>query len=330
MNKNIGAFLTGSVFCLCFVSALFFFIISKPYQLRSTTVVFVTPGANLHQVARQLKKAEVIKITQPLILYLRLFGHASNIKAGEYVFSNRISLKKIAHILISGKVKQHAFTIVEGWHIEQLLAALNETKTMTLPEDRLLTKEGIAEVLHLESKHAEGWFLPDTYFYTRASNKFDLLLRSHHSMRKVLDKLWKKRLRDLPYRTPYEALIVASMIEKESALESERPLISSVIVNRLHKKMRLQIDPTVIYGLKHQSKLTKAALRSKTRYNTYAHHGLPPTPISMPSLTALQAAFFPAFTEFYYFVAKGDGSHVFSKTLAEQSQAIRHYRLQSS
>lgn len=302
--------------------------LSRQYELAESMVVSVQPGSSLREIAYDLNERNIIDSPEILIIYFKLIGKGHAIHAGEYEFSGHLSLKKVTQILISGRVKQHSFTIVEGWHLDQLLQAIQDLKTDPDPSDRFLVdKQALSDYLKLPHAKPEGLFLPDTYFYTRSHKKIDILVRANRNMNKALTYLWQHKPRGLPYQSPYDALIVASLIEKETAVESERPLVASVIINRLYKNMPLQIDPTVIYGLNHKTQLTKTDLRTNTPYNTYIHRGLPPTPIALPSLDSLRAALFPEYTDYYYFVAKGDGTHVFSRTLAEQSKAIKRYIL---
>jgi UPF0755 protein len=191
-----------------------------------------------------------------------------------------------------------------------------------------LSMEVIVKQLGIEEPSAEGLLYPDTYYFVKGSSDRDVLMQAKRRMQTVLEKEWLQRAPDLPYQTPYEAVIAASLIEKETADNNERHIIAGILVKRLQSNMLLQFDPSVIYGLgdQYQTELTRQQLRMDTPYNTYLHKGLPPTPIAMPSQQSLQATLHPAMTDYLYFVAQADGSHVFSNTLSEHRIAVEHYR----
>jgi UPF0755 protein len=227
-----------------------------------------------------------------------------------------------------GKVISHRFTIVEGWNLRELRAALAraqplEHETVQLDDAALMKALGQAGV------HPEGRFLPETYVYTRGDSDLDVLGRARAAMDKALDAAWESRVPDLPLRSKQEALVLASIVEKETGVAEERPQIAGVFVRRLKLGMRLQTDPTVIYGMgeKYAGNIRRADLSTDTPYNTYTRAGLPPTPIAMPGAAALQAATHPAPGDALYFVAVGDGSgrHVFTRSLAEHQAAVREY-----
>jgi len=230
--------------------------------------------------------------------------------------------------LVSGAVIQHQLTIVEGWTFRQLMVAIKEHEAIRQTLEGLSDEEIMAR-LGKPDLHPEGQFAPDTYRFSRSTSDLEFLRRAHRILQDWLEQEWNQRAQSLPYQSPYEALTMASIIEKETGLESEREAIAGAFVRRLERKMRLQTDPTVIYGMgdRYNGNIRRADLRRDTRYNTYTRHGLPPTPIALPGLAALKAALHPASGSALYFVAKGDGSHQFSDTLDEHLAAVRRYQL---
>ncbi|MNZ91396.1 putative aminodeoxychorismate lyase [compost metagenome] len=223
---------------------------------------------------------------------------------------------------------QYSLTLVEGWSFRQLRAALagQERLEQTLAG---LDDATLMQRLGLDGQHPEGRFFPDTYRYVRGMRDIDLLRQAHERLESVLDEEWRQRAEDLPYREPYQALIMASLVEKETGAAEERDEIAGVFVRRLRAGMLLQTDPTVIYGLgeRYAGNLTRAHLREPTPYNTYVHAGLPPTPIAMVGREAIHAALHPAAGDSLYFVARGDGTHVFSRSLDEHNRAVREFQL---
>lgn len=230
--------------------------------------------------------------------------------------------------IAQGNVVHHNITLIEGYNFKQLLKVIknNTVLTQTLGE---LSDEKIMEKLGYKSEHPEGRFYPDTYHISRGMTDVELLQRAYQSMQDILQAEWDKREQNLPFKTPYEALIMASIVEKESAVAAERPLIAGLFINRLRIKMRLQTDPTVIYGIKnYDGDIRYRDLRKDTPYNTYTRSGLPPTPIAMPGREAIHATLHPDKTKYLYFVAYGDGSgkHQFSTTLKDHNKAVDKYQ----
>ena len=227
--------------------------------------------------------------------------------------------------MVQGDVVQHYFTIIEGWTVAELLKTLATAEPLVSVLSAQ-DADSLAEELALGHASAEGWFFPETYAYTRGETDADVLLRSHETMRKRLQEAWAQRSPDLPLRDPYEALTLASIVERETGLDDERPIIAGVLARRLQRGMRLQVDPTVIYGIgdSYAGDITRAHLREDTPYNTYTRYGLPPTPISLPGEPSLRAAVQPRPGSSLYYVASArlDGTHVFNDTLDEHNAAV--------
>lgn len=285
------------------------------------------PGSHLSTLIHDLQRNGFP--TNPF--YFRLLAYTQHqsrqLQAGHYLFNGGTTPKELLTQIIAGRVVQYHFTIVEGWRFQDIVSNLEKAPGLKHTISQLNNAQIMQAVGAKDTLVPEGRFFPETYQYIDDVSDVVLLRRAYQLMHERLDTLWQVRTLDLPYQSPYEALIVASLIEKETAISAERPLVAAVIVNRLRKNMLLQIDPTVIYGLaKPKGEALHASdLKQKTPYNTYLHQGLPPTPIAMPSLTALYAALHPAEVSYLYFVAKGDGTHQFSDTLVEQQQAIVKY-----
>ncbi len=288
----------------------------------------VPAGATVTSVARQLERDGVLRAGWLLILQARVSGQSRRLRAGEYLIEPGTSPAGLLAQLVAGRVRLHALTIVEGWTVQELLAAVRAHPAIrqTLTAD---SPESLAAELGLARPHAEGLFFPDTYRFARGTSDVEVLRQARALMQKKLASAWARRAPDLPLNDPYEALILASIVERETALDRERPLIAGVFLRRLRRGMRLQTDPTVIYGLgsTFDGDLRRRDLRSDTPYNTYTRAGLPPTPIALPGEASLLAAVQPAPGEALYFVATGlpDGSHVFSATLAEHEAAVARY-----
>lgn len=286
----------------------------------------VSAGASLSKVARELHERGFLPHPRLLTWYARLRGDATRIQAGEYLVTGRMTPRSLLDSLIAGSVYLRQFTIVEGWRFADLLAALRTQPTIAttaLGADEVMTALGEPDA------DPEGQFLPDTYSYAKGTEDIALLRWAHEALVEALEKAWNERSPDIQLATPYEALILASIVEKETALPSERRLISGVFQERLRRGMRLQTDPTVIYGLgdAFDGNLRRRDLDKDTPYNTYTRRGLPPTPIALAGVASIRAATNPEFTGALYFVATGepDGSHRFSATLEEHNRAVGDY-----
>ena len=286
-------------------------------------------GSSFKEIVRQLRDQQLSSASP---LYWRLLAvemHvAGKLHAGEYATPVGITPRQLLANMAAGRVMQRNFTIVDGWTFRDLLAALG--KAAVLRHDTTgLDDAAIMQRIGAAGEQPEGRFLPETYAYVKGDSDLDILRRAHAAMQKALDDLWPGRDKDLPLATPYDALILASIVEKETGRADERAKIAGVFVRRLEDHMLLQTDPTVIYGMgeSYQGKIHKVDLTTDTPYNTYTRPGLPPTPIALPGRPAIMAALHPAPGTALYFVARGDGTHVFADTLAEQNRNVACYQL---
>lgn len=288
----------------------------------------IRPGTAFRQVSNDLASQGIIENPTFFRVYGRITGKAGSIQAGEYHIKAGTTPRGMLDIFVSGEVRLYSFTIVEGWTFRELVEALASDpvvqKTIGF-EDWPAVLESIAA----DASHPEGLFLPETYRFPKGTRDVDILRQAYELMQKTLSAEWQNRDENLPISSPYEALILASIVEKETALASERPRIAGVFVRRLLKRMRLQTDPTVIYGIgaEFNGNLTRRDLRTDSPYNTYTRGGLPPTPIALPGKAAIHAALHPAAGTEVYFVATGlgDGSHKFSDTKAEHDAAVQEF-----
>lgn len=288
----------------------------------------VRPGTPLRALARDLSARGVLPEPYSLVVLAHLRGQGRMLKAGEYRFAEGITASRLLDQVVAGRVIEYPLVIVEGWNFEQVRRALAAAPKLSQTLDGVPAEEVMRRLGH-PGMHPEGRFYPDTYYYSAGHTDFSILQRAFERMRARLAEEWERREPDLPYRTMDEALIMASIIEKETGRPDERTIIAGVFVNRLRKGMRLQTDPTVIYGLgaAYDGNIRTGDLRRDTPYNTYTRAGLPPTPIAMPGGESLAAAVRPARTDALYFVSRGDGSHVFSRTLEEHNAAVIQYQL---
>ncbi len=311
--------------------------LAKPLSF-SEALYTLPAGSSVRSLCRQWQQQQQLTALdcQILKLYLKQQPELAQLQQGVYRVPSQDSLLNILGLFRSGKVAQFSVTFIEGetlaqsWqrianqpYLEHDVADINALTTLlTWPSDWGSLPEFNA------AQQLEGLIYPDTYFYTAQSKASAVWQRAHQALLQQVAQFWQARQADLPLANPYQLLILASLIEKESGLVSERELVSSVFYNRLAENMRLQTDPTVIYGLtEYSGRITRANLRDPHPYNTYRHHGLPPGPISLVSRSALVAAAQPAQSDYFYFVSRGDGSHVFSKTLEQHNAAVRKYIL---
>ncbi|HEX5054882.1 MAG TPA: endolytic transglycosylase MltG [Gammaproteobacteria bacterium] len=289
----------------------------------------LTPGTSLRALAAKLQQQGLTTRPLYIVAYARLNGISTRLQAGEYSVEPGMSVLDLLRKMQNGEVRLYSFTIVEGWTFRQLLDALGKNEALQRTIDRNTdTGRIVMRALGRPDVHPEGQFLPDTYLFAKGTTDIEFLRRANSALQNRLQSEWEGRAPGLPLRTPYEALILASIIEKETAVTAERPLIAAVFVNRLNKRMRLQTDPTVIYGLGEgfDGNIRFRDLRQDTPYNTYTRAGLPPTPIALPGAEAIHAALHPQASPVLYFVSRGDGSHVFSADLATHEAAVDQYQ----
>jgi UPF0755 protein len=294
-------------------------------------VLTIAPGDSLRAVAAELHKEGVLPYPALVILYGRWTGLDQQVKPGEYLLSKGTTAESMLLLLQSGRVIQYQVTLPEGITLARALTILAQQERLT----KTLAGTIDPRLIDIIKPHTlpEGLFFPDTYTYVRGDSDWSILQRAHSKMLSVLQDEWRQRASDLPLEDPYDALILASIIERETGLPEEREEISGVFVRRLQQGMYLQTDPTVIYGLgvEFKGNLQRSHLREVSNpYNTYRHPGLPPTPIALPGRGAIRAALHPDAGSSLYFVARGDGGHVFSDTLAQHNKAVHKYQLRPS
>jgi len=320
---------------------LFFFLVSgwfwnqydafltKPMPVaQGGVLVSVKPGMSLNAIAHRLQDEGLIAHYRYFVWMAKLHGKAGSMQAGEYQLEPGMTPPQLLQLIVSGKVHQYAMTLVEGITFREMMQQVQESPYL---KHTLKGMDDVAIMRRIghESEHPEGRFLPETYHFPRGLSDVEFLRRAYQAMSEKLEYEWQHRAEGLPLKTPYEALTLASIVEKETGQERERPEIAGVFVRRLKKGMRLQTDPTVIYGLgpDFDGNLRRRDLLKDSPYNSYTRGGLPPTPIAMPGGEAIHAVMHPDNGDSLYFVAKGDGSHHFSATLAEHNRAVIKYQL---
>ena len=306
----------------------------QPVNVQNDQLLTIERGTTGNKLVELLEKERILEDADRLSWLLKLHPELNKVKAGTYSLNGVKTVEDLLKLLNSGKEAQFNVQFIEGntfknWrkrlenapHLKQTLKDKSEQEIF-----QLLALPKVSEAID-EWMKIDGWLYPDTYNYTPNSTDLELLQRAAERMKKALDKAWNERDKDLPLENSYEMLILASIVEKETGIAAERPQVASVFINRLKAKMKLQTDPTVIYGMgeDYTGNIRKKDLETPTPYNTYVIDGLPPTPIAMPSEDALQAVAHPAQTEFYYFVADGSGGHKFSRNLNEHNKAVQEY-----
>ena len=295
------------------------------YEPRNITVA---KGTSMRGFANKLVAEDLLDEPWSFRFWARYRGLSTSLKTGEYQIPANATMSDVLLLVTSGKVIDYPVTFIEGWSFKQLREALSKQKNIRHTIDNL-DDAAVMKIIDAEGVHPEGRFYPDTYRYTRTMSDVDILRQAYTKMISLLDDEWQKREKKLPLKNREQALILASIIEKETGAAEERPEISGVFINRLRKGMRLQTDPTVIYGMgeSYKGNIRKKDLLKDTPYNTYTRSGLPPTPIAMPGGDSIHAALHPAKTKALYFVAKGNGTHYFSATLREHNNAVNKYQI---
>ena len=309
--------------------------LQTPIALTASTteqLFTVRKGERIRHLADNLQAQKIISHPEYFRLYARLSGKAEKIKAGEYVLQNGMTIVDLLDLFISGKVKQYSLTIVEGWTVKEALlqiqnsADLIQTAEFALP-DYTAIQQSLAAKLGIAHDNLEGLIYPDTYKFPRGTTDFQFFKRAYQRMQSVLAEEWQNRDKNTPLKSAYEALILASIVEKESGVSSERSKIAGVFIRRINKRMRLQSDPTIIYGMgeRYKGNIRRRDINEKTAYNTYQIARLPPTPIAIPGREAIHAVLHPDKGKSLYFVADGSGGHTFSNSLKAHNRAVRSY-----
>lgn len=329
MNKILGILILFFSLAGAWAWMQYSQFLATPLAVTGTDTIYeVRKGATLASIARDLEQAGLLADARYLQWYGRYTGQANRIRAGEYRLTDDLVPDRLLALLVSGKSVTYSLTLLEGWNIRQVRAAVAGHDAL----QQTLASVDDAELMNRLGRpgvHPEGRFFPDTYRFTRGMTDQAFLQRAMETMDRELANAWEQRAEGIPLQNAGQALILASIVEKETGQADERRAISGVFTRRLYKGMKLQTDPTVIYGMgkRYDGNIRRKDLREDTPYNTYVHTGLPPTPICMPGREALLAAVNPAPGKALYFVARGDGSHAFSSTLEQHNAAVRKYQL---
>ena len=328
MAQKIVTFVFWLIACVVLLAGMFAYYAYTRSQLPTKPYTFtIKSGSSVASAANQLHEAKLIEHEMLFVLLVRIMGQSARIKSGRYELEYAVSPRELVTLLTRGGSTQRQVTIIEGWTFRQFRAALNANPDLK-HDSRALTDVQILQRIGAVYDYPEGLFFPDTYSFETGSSDFAVLKRAYQTMQKRLQTAWENREPNLPLQTPYQALILASIVEKETGAARDRDMIAGVFTNRLRQGMRLQTDPSVIYGLgaNFDGNLRKVDLLTDTIYNTYTRAGLTPTPISLPGTASLQAALHPAPTTAVYFVARGDGSSEFSSNLAEHNRAVNRFQ----
>ena len=302
--------------------------LNAPLNISTSLIFTIDSGSSFKDLNKKLKSYDILDKPYYFEFYARYSGYAKKIQSGEYQLSPGLTPIKIINIFVSGDVVQHSITLLEGWTIRDIKNEILSNKVL-IKNLVDYSSASLSKKIRITESNVEGLFFPDTYYFTNGTSDIELLKRAYRRGREILAKEWASRDIGLPYKNDYDALIMASIIEKETALASERAMIAGVFVRRLKNNMKLQTDPTVIYamGIKYDGNIRKKDLRIDSPYNTYRYGGLPPSPIALAGREAIHAALHPENDDTLYFVSKKDGSHHFSKTLYEHNKAVKKYQL---
>jgi len=331
IGKGVPAIFATSIIILVVIfyySSKIYSEMHKELALTETDSIVFSKGSTIRTLANQLIEKDLLDNKNNFLIWGKLNRQETRLQAGEYLLTPGLTLSGLLNDMVAGNVVQYNITLIEGFTFQQVLKIIQQNPEVTV-ELKNLSDDEIMKKLGHEGEHPEGRFYPDTYNISRGVSDTELLQRAYDAMQDILEQEWQQRDENLPFKTPYEALIMASIVEKESAVAEERPLIAGLFVNRLRKRMRLQTDPTVIYGIEnYDGNIRFRDLRKDTPYNTYTRYGLPPTPIALPGREAIHATLHPDKTEYLYFVAYGDGSgrHVFSTNLKDHEKAVDQYQ----
>lgn len=325
-------FLLYAIFCcvIAIVLAVSVYIYQEgvsPLAL-ATDRYTIKPGQSLTEIAADMQQRGIISDKYVLIGWAKFKNVARQVQAGEYRFEAGSNTLELLNKIVTGKVIKYSITFIEGWDFRQLFARLQKNNKLTHTLESL-SPEQVMQRLGFPDKHPEGLFYPDTYQFAKGESDINVLRQAYDRMQLLLNKNWQDKASDLKLSSAYDALILASIIEKETGQREERQTIAGVFLNRLKIGMRMQSDPTVIYGLggDFEGNITRKQLTTDTPYNTYTRYGLPPTPIAMPGEASIQAALHPANTNALFFVARGDGSHEFSETIEQHNRAVIQFQI---
>ena len=318
-----------TLYCVGWLSYHWYRCVNAPLLVANNGVNFdLAYGTSVTKLAAQLQQQGLFNNSICFVALARVKRITHKLQAGTYRITPNMTVSQLLNEMGNGKVILHALTIVDGWTFADLLNAVNHNSYLT---HTLATKnqQQIMQALGENGQNPEGQFFPDTYLFAAGVSDITLLKKAHLAMITILQEAWLGRAHNLPYKNPYQALILASLIEKETALPIQKPIVAGVLLRRLQQRMMLQVDPTVMYGIRksYNGTITKKDLLKNTPYNTYKHYGLPPTPIAFPDEVSIYAAMHPTSGTALYYVANGDGSHHFSNTLAEHRLAVARYRL---
>jgi UPF0755 protein len=311
---------------MALISIYFFalYLLSQPLKFSKASVIIqISKNQSLASVIDTLSSQKIISYPSLFFWYVKLNNLSTHLQAGEYKISSKQSTIDVIEQFTKGNIYYRAITFIEGWSFRQVREALDQNPYVR--HDIANYSDAKVKLLLKDSyKSLEGLFYPDTYYFARGTSDLFILKESRKTMKNTMGMQWKKRQKNLPYKSAYQSLIAASLIEKETAFHAEKPLIAGVIVARLKKGMKLQIDPTVIYALgeKFDGQLSRKDLKINSRYNTYRYYGLPPTPIALPGKASIMAALHPKRTKYLFYRSRGNGSHVFSRTYHEHKRAV--------